>query len=129
MGLKKEKLQNYVIPRGSLTPIYEFQGTERFLSNFYPCKIIYHGEEYTNVEAAFQAAKTLDAYARVPFQKNGICADPSKAKRQGRKLDLRPDWEDVKEDIMLDLLRIKFRNPELAGMLLATGTRRPVPGF
>lgn len=118
----------YRIPLGAKTPVYEFTGTERFLSNFYPSKIVYEGGEYTCIESAFQAAKTLDLRLRQDFQKNGVYADPSKAKRRGRRLDLRPDWEDVKESVMLDLLRIKFHDPLLAGMLMATGDRPLIEG-
>lgn len=40
----------------------------------------------------------------------------------------RPDWEDVKVDIMLGLLRQKFQHPELGAKLLATGDAYLVEG-
>ena len=40
--------------------INEFQGKYRFLSNFYPCDIVYEGIQYPSTEHAYQAAKTLD---------------------------------------------------------------------
>ena len=35
---------------------------------------------------------------------------------------LRPDWEEIKDEVMLQVLRMKFsQNPEIAKELLATG--------
>ena len=39
-----------------------------------------------------------------------------------RQNPLRPDWEEVKDEVMLQALRMKFsQNPEIAKELLATG--------
>jgi ribA/ribD-fused uncharacterized protein len=39
-----------------------------------------------------------------------------------RDLPLRPDWEAVKDAVMLDALRVKFtQHPELHALLLSTG--------
>ena len=41
---------------------------------------------------------------------------------RNRQNPLRPDWEDVKDEVMLLPLRMKFsQNPEIAKELLATG--------
>lgn len=71
---------------------------------------------FNSVEAAFQAAKTTDRTARLSF-----CGDisPSKAKRMGRNLTLREDWEDIKSQVMLDCLRSKFA----AGSMLAAALK------
>ena len=37
--------------------IKEFQGENRFLSNFYPARVVWMGHTYPTVEHAFQAAK------------------------------------------------------------------------
>lgn len=87
------------------TIIMSFSGSNDFLSNFYPVEIAFEGEKYLSVEAAFQAAKTLDPHERRRIQ----CADtPGKAKRLGRKVQLRSDWEIVKVDVMHKLLQQKF---------------------
>jgi hypothetical protein len=50
-------------------------------------------------------------------------------KRLGRKVTLRSDWEQVKLDIMADLLRQKFtRYPDLRDLLLATGDLEIIEG-
>lgn len=94
-----------------------FSGEHRFLSNFYPCRIIYNGNSYTCVEAAFQAEKCADPRDCAAFSE----LTASDAKRLGRTVDLRENWEDTKITVMRDLLRIKFLGqPELLEMLLAT---------
>lgn len=106
--------------------ITSFRGEYRFLSNFYPAPFTFDGISYPNVEAAFQAMKTLDPADR---RRIAAMADPSEAKRAGRRVRLRPDWEQVKNGVMLDLVTTKFgQNPDLAGRLLATGDAELVEG-
>ncbi|GAA5501065.1 N-glycosidase YbiA [Deinococcus xinjiangensis] len=100
------------LQRGMIT---EFQGKYRFLSNFWPCQIVMRGQVFPSVENAYQAAKTLDLEARQAF----TCCASGAAKKLGRRLELRPDWDEVKEDLMLRMLRMKFRG-ELAELLLGT---------
>ena len=73
---------------------------------------------YATVEHYFQACKatTLDAHAGIAEQPT-----PRDAKRAGRQVRLRADWEDVKVDVMLTALRAKFRIPKYRDRLLATG--------
>ena len=54
---------------------------------------------------------------------------PKEAKIKGNQLILRPDWEDVKVDIMLFALRCKFNwknNPILCKRLINTGLKELV---
>lgn len=99
--------------------IYEFRGEYRFLSNFYPCEVEYEGIVYPSVENAFQAAKTLNNEERLQFTN----VKPGIAKRLGRRVALRHDWEKVKVDIMKELLRKKFSQEPLKSKLLATGDK------
>ena len=99
--------------------IYGFSGCYMFLSNFYPTKIEYEGLQYNSTEAAYQSAKTLDKQLRLKF--TNIIA--SKAKKLGRQLNLRKDWEQVKVDIMYELLIKKFSNESLKQQLLSTGDK------
>jgi ribA/ribD-fused uncharacterized protein len=102
--------------------IIHFQGTaHRFLSNFFPV----YG---TTVEHLYQAEKTLDLELR-----QRILALPASeaftARKLGRDLVLRPDWEEIKRDVMLGLLRWKFApGTDLAKMLLATGEQMLIEG-
>ena len=87
-------------------------------SNFYPCKVEYDGLVYGNSEAAWQAQKTLDMEQREKFC--GYTASGSK--KMGRKVSLRPDWEEIKYKLMVDVCYAKFsQNTELGRILLSTG--------
>lgn len=105
--------------------INSFSGEYEFLSNFYSCPVEYEGIIYLNSEAAFQAAKTLDVEKRKEFCK----LPPNKAKLEGRQLALRPDWEDVKYNVMYDIVYNKFaQNPDLLLKLMSTKTAKLIEG-
>lgn len=87
-----------------------------YMSNFYPSPVVLDNWQFPTVENAFQAAKTTDLVVRLDFRDVG----PGKAKRMGRKLLLRPGWEKVKDQVMLDLLRQKFADDPLKTTLLDT---------
>lgn len=95
-----------------------FRGQYAFLSNFYPCMVEFEGGVYQSAEAAFQAAKTLDKDVRKQFE--NLLA--YQARELGRRIQLRPDWEQVKVQVMARIVWAKFtQNPDLAAKLLATG--------
>jgi ribA/ribD-fused uncharacterized protein len=100
------------------TPIKRFSGPHRFLSNFYPAVVGLDGDAYPTTEHAYQAAK-VPRIQRGPFL---TVATAGEAKRLGRRVQLRPDWESVKVGVMLHLLRAKFADPSLRRMLTATGS-------
>ena len=106
-------------------PITRFHGKFLFLSNFYPADIWLDGFKYKTVEHAYQAAKTTDESER---KKIRSLETPGQAKRAGKRVRLRPDWELVKMDVMLDLLRQKFKEPELREKLHATAPRELIEG-
>lgn len=104
-----------------------FDGEYAFLSNFYRADVEFEGVIYPTNEHAFQTAKTLDPQIRQEFLTE--CPTPDKAKRKGRHVDLRPDWEKVKVDIMRTIVRNKFNaHPVLAAKLLATGDATLIEG-
>lgn len=116
--------QRYVTEEYEL-PILAFMGEYQFLSNFYPVKVEYEGKIYPSVEHAYQAAKSLDDAVREQIRN---LPTPGQAKRAGKKVDLRKDWQLVNISIMEKLLRQKFSNPELKERLLKTGKRELVEG-
>ena len=102
-----------------------FDGQYMFLSNFYNASCTFEGKIYPTVEHAFQAAKTLIPEEREEIRK---AETPGKAKRMGRAVTLRPDWEEVKTDVMRECLRSKFRFAPLAIDLINTGDEELVEG-
>jgi ribA/ribD-fused uncharacterized protein len=91
-----------------------------YLSNFHPAPFTYNGKTWPTVEHAFQAAKFPDAPDLQ--EKIRLTPTPAGAKIKGRRgAPLRPDWEEVKVPLMLELLRAKFAaNPPLSEALKAT---------
>ena len=105
--------------------IDKFDGEYTFLSNFYDAPVIYNNLLYENNEAAFQAQKTISEKERLRF----CTLNPSQAKRLGRKIDLRPDWEVVKGQIMYEICLAKFtQNEDLKMKLLSTDREYLVEG-
>jgi ribA/ribD-fused uncharacterized protein len=97
--------------------IDSFTGEYRFLSNFFI------EPDGSCVEVDYQASKHID-YLHDPKSVlklfDGL--GPSNAKKLGRRLPLRPDWESVKLDLMKKFVIAKFVDHEvLAEKLLATG--------
>jgi len=96
--------------------IPEFKGRFYFLSNFYEAPVEYKGVRFQNNEAAFQSAKCpsrMREFSRL---------NPSEAKRLGRNVPLRQDWERVKDRVMYEVCKAKFsQNPRLGVALRATG--------
>ena len=99
--------------------ISAFRGAYDFLSNFYPAPITYNGLVFKNNEAAFQSAKCPERRAEF------CCLNPSEAKRLGRRVKLRNDWERIKDTrpscAAAVLTSEKFlQNPDLAERLIST---------
>ena len=102
-----------------------FDGEYAFLSNFYPVVVHFGQHTYLNSEAAFQAQKCVSA-----DEKRQFCdLPPGKAKRLGRKVPLRKDWERIKDDIMYRVVLAKFlQHPDLQQLLYATGDAELIEG-
>jgi len=98
--------------------INRFDGEYAFLSNFAHRPIIIKGKTWVTVEHIFQAAKTLDEDMREQIR---LAPTPGKAKQMGRTIQIRSDWEEIKQDVMLKSIRLKFRQyPGLKEHLLST---------
>jgi ribA/ribD-fused uncharacterized protein len=104
----------------SIPPIHiiaSFTGDYRFLSNFAPSWVVYDGETYSTVEHAFQAAKTTNLEHRAEIRRTETS---SAAKDIGRRVNLRPGWNEARLDVMHLLLWQKFSQPSFRAALLAT---------
>ena len=102
-----------------------FRGQYYFLSNFYNADVEYDGITYKNNEAAFQAQKVLSDGEKLQFSD----LNPRKAKKLGRKVNLRKDWDDVKDNYMYEICKAKFtQHEDLAQKLLKTGDEELVEG-
>lgn len=90
-------------------------------SNFAPYGVEMEGFWWRTVEHYFQAMKFPDAAYRERIRAAG---PPGRAKRLGlsRAQPIRPDWEQVRDAVMLEAVRAKFRTHEAPRtLLLSTG--------
>lgn len=112
------KVWKMIQKNGGIGTIPCFRNEYRFLSNFWNVPVTYDGLTYQNAEAAFQAQKCINEADKVPF--TSLCAND--AKRLGRNVQLRYDWDLVKLPIMKEIVRAKFtQNDDLKQQLLSTG--------
>lgn len=96
-----------------------FDGDYNFLSNMYPCHIKFEGRWYTNSEACYQAMKCANIKDKDRF----VDLDGKEAKKLGKKIKIRKDWDEVKDKMMYHVVSAKFyQNPILKAKLRATGT-------
>ncbi len=115
--------------------IDRFDGEFKFLSNFFtlptpmtwgdPTRPGWPATAVWTTEAAFQSAK-----AKTQEDRNRIASiiAPGQAKRAGRAVDVREDWEVVRGVVMLAALREKFAIPAMREKLLATADANLIEG-
>lgn len=97
--------------------ITRFDGEYRFLSNFYPSPIVILGFDYPTVEHAYQSWKAKNL---VDWKYVALSETPAVAKRRGREIDCREDWDRIKIEVMEFCLRKKFEDPVMLEMLVST---------
>lgn len=104
--------------------IYFFDRNDKYyeLSNFAGFGFELNGHHWRTMEHYFQAMK-FEGTSQ--FEKILNCGSPKQAKDlgQSRAIAIRPDWDVVKEQIMLAGLKAKFENAELKTLLLGTGKK------
>ncbi len=125
---------------------FDHRGPYGFLSNFHLVDVrlrwraVLEGFDDTNVypsvEHAYQAAKTLDMTERARFARSvdGGAFSSGQAKRAGKTVTMRADWNEVRLIMMEGLLWQKFDVPtgpvhaDLAARLVATKPRELIEG-
>lgn len=115
----------------------EFFGPENILSNYAPCKIVYHGREYYTSEHLYQARKYRYRNctdANIAYSEEiRRCNTPNKAKRLAQKKrggrykweiqlneiidgypdsEINPRWDEIKIVVMKHVLKLKFEQSE-----------------
>jgi len=96
------------------------------LSNFSKHSIYIDGINWLTVEHYYQAQKFIEPELK---EKIRLSKTPTLAKDIATEMKnlRRDDWAELKEDVMLKVLRGKFtQHPELAKLLLSTGQKRLV---
>lgn len=102
-----------------------FIGERGFLSNFDTQPFKMYGRKVKSAEHAFNALKTLHAEKRLWVLS---AASPAEAKGHGRRVPLRPGWDEgVRVAVMREVITAKFSpGSDYAERLVATGTEKLV---
>ena len=96
-----------------------------FLSNFYISPFRFGGLKYNTVEHFFQSMK---AEVQVNHEEVRLAKTPGQAKKLGRQISCRKDWDEIKDHVMEVALRLKFQNKDLRNKLLSTGSTELIEG-
>ena len=93
------------------------------LDNFSSFKVLYKGYLYSSLEEAYQASKFIGIAPEVEQKiKNSYSAHEAKKIAFENRDKQRKDWDEVKVQIMEELLRLKLnQNPYVKKKLLETG--------
>lgn len=119
--------------------INRFRGRYDYLSNFSLAWVEFERLPFRTAEHAFVAGKTTDMQIRRWISQGRTVTDargqkynltyPGPTKRYGKTIELRDSWNSLRDGIMLQVLRDKFRrNPKLRRKLLQTGIVQLVEG-
>lgn len=100
--------------------INQFKGNYAFLSNMFPCTVIYKGFVFNCTEAAFQSQKKPEMAQKF------VGIDGYTARKLGRTIQMTTneivDWNKRKERVMYEVVWYKFhQNKELLEKLNETG--------
>ncbi len=109
-------------PTGSVINFYTTTGAYGCFSNFSRHPVLVGDKRWPTSEHYFQAQKFRGTAHEEAVR---LCKTPAQAAALGRSrtLPLRPDWESVKDQVMLEVVRAKFaQHEDLRAILLGTGT-------
>ena len=90
----------------------------KFLSNYYESRVKYDGIVYLSSEAAFHAQKTFNLDDKLHFTQ----LSPPESKFKAKNMQIREDWDRVKDAIMYSVVYNKFKQrKDIRDKLIATG--------
>lgn len=99
--------------------IDKFVGENHWLSNFSEEGLKPSVEHYYQATKAFKVDDAMFVM---------LAKTPGNAKRRGRRIPIREGWDEMKLDVMLKLLRVKFKIEPLRTKLLDTQGKMLVEG-
>lgn len=101
--------------------IKKFEGEFDFLSNLHPSTFYFKSVKYKSVVHAYQSLKAK--HERDAIRIRSI-KSPSDVIKEGRAVEIKNDWQATCQEIMYELLYVKFNtNIFLRPKLIATGKR------
>jgi len=105
--------------------INKFDNEYAFLSNFYEHEFEYLGLVFSTAEHAYQAVKAKNPYDMLWVKESKT---PGVAKRRGRKVELKPNWDQDRIGVMLLIVNAKFKDAKLKNKLILTNQQKLVEG-
>lgn len=104
-------------------PVLFYEGRWYMFSNFSSFAISWKGWLWLTTEHAYQAAKFNDQAIATQIR-NARSAHDAKAIARQHNADVRKDWDDIRVDVMREILRIKIeQHPYVKRKLLETEAR------
>lgn len=105
---------------------YKVEDPYGCFSNFSPHSIYLKGQDWLTVEHYYQAQKFVGSVDEQLIDLIRASETPQQAAKLGREpsRQLRPDWEEVKTEIMREAVFTKFiTHADIQAILLSTGDR------
>ena len=97
---------------------YKIKDPHGYMSNYKRARFFIYGRWWNWVEAPYQAQKTLD-----PLEQEAIWQAKSNndSRLLGQKVTMRPDWDEIKSNIMYECCLAKFlQHKDLRDQLIST---------
>ena len=102
-----------------------FQSVHSPLSNLYPCNVVYKDKLFLSAEGALQHSRAVICKRPVEARKIEFERDAYEVKRIASTLRHSPEWDGMVEEVLLEILLIKFTtNSRCREVLLETGNRK-----
>jgi len=118
---KEKKTRKYT---ATTVPFYSTRGPYGCFSNFSRHPVTIDKVVFQSSEHFYQSKKVRD---QVEARHIARASTPTEAKKRGSECKLREDWDQIKEDVMREVLRAKFtQHSDIRGVLIGTGTKRLV---
>lgn len=103
----------------SMNEISEFKGEYHWLSNMTSIQqFVIDGIAYNTVENFYQGQKTESKGQRITIAR----MNPYESKQYGGRVEIRKDWDSIKQHVMLQGLKRKFEQKKFLNLLVNTGT-------
>lgn len=106
--------------------IQSFTGKYSFLSNFYRNPVILDGILYPSAEHAYMSHKSDDLLWKTDCQ--DFTVTPAEIKKLSRSVKLVDNWDNMRLEVMYNVLKAKFNCPVLAQKLKETGDQELIEG-
>jgi ribA/ribD-fused uncharacterized protein len=98
---------------------YRTKDPHGFMGNFYKARFFIYGRWWDFVEAPYQAQKT---YVQSEQDEIWAAKKAMESRNLGQKVTMRPDWDQVKRQVMKECVMAKFlQHPDLRKQLMETG--------